>query len=174
MVIPMAVLGVLAVVVGYLNTPWFGTFLTEYLQQGPVKLPADGEHAPAWIPVLATLLSLAGIFLAYSIYYKKSLSRDWLSRNLPSLSTIVYRKYYVDEAYDATVVKGTTMFSYLWKYVDRYLVEAAVNGTAGLIQWFGKKGSAFHDGQVQKFGAIAIAGLALILLFFAVTGGYFS
>ncbi|MCK6259189.1 NADH-quinone oxidoreductase subunit L [Fictibacillus sp. KIGAM418] len=174
MLFPMLVLGVLAVVAGYLNTPWFGGFLAHYLSHGPVRIAAEGEHGPVWIPILATIVSLAGIFLAYLMYGKKTLSRNWLSRSLPSLSTIIYRKYYLDEAYDATVVKGTTLFSYFWSYVDRYLVEAAVNGTAGLVQWLGKRGSSMHDGQVQRFGAVAVAGLVIILLFFAVAGGYFS
>ncbi|MGG1572987.1 NADH-quinone oxidoreductase subunit L [Fictibacillus sp. NRS-1165] len=174
MILPMAVLGVLAVLAGYLNTPWFGTFLADYLSHGPVRFAAEGEHGTIWIPILATAVSLAGILLAYLMYGKKKLSRNWLSRSLPSLSTIVYRKYYVDEAYDATVVRGTTGFSYLWSYVDRYLVEGAVNGTVSLIQWLGKRGSYMYDGQVQRIGAVAVAGLVIILLFFAAAGGYFS
>jgi len=174
MKVPMLVLGLLAIVAGYLNTPWFGSFLNDYLSQGPVSLSTEAVHGPVWIPVLAVVLSLAGIALAYVMYGKKTLARDWLSRSFPSLSSLIYNKYYADEIYQATVVRGTTVFSYFWSYVDRYLVEAAVNGTAGLVHWIGKKGSEFHNGQVQRFGAIALAGLVLLLLIFAVSGGYFS
>ncbi|MDM5201354.1 NADH-quinone oxidoreductase subunit L [Fictibacillus enclensis] len=174
MKVPMLVLGLLAIVAGYLNTPWFGSFLNDYLSQGPVSFSTEEVHGPVWIPVLAVVLSLAGIALAYVMYGKKTLARDWLSRSFPSLSSLIYNKYYADEIYQATVVRGTTVFSYFWSYVDRYLVEAAVNGTAGLVHWIGKKGSEFHNGQVQRFGAIALAGLVLLLLIFAVSGGYFS
>ena len=34
MTFPMIVLGVLAVVAGYVNTPWFGTFLGDWLAKG--------------------------------------------------------------------------------------------------------------------------------------------
>ena len=40
MTIPMMVLGVLAVVAGYINTPWFGTFLGDWLMEGN---PALGD-----------------------------------------------------------------------------------------------------------------------------------
>lgn len=76
MTYPMIVLGVLAVVAGYINTPWFGTFLGDWLTKD-VAFKVREAHGPVWIMIVATLVSLTGIALAYVIYGKKSIARDW-------------------------------------------------------------------------------------------------
>lgn len=76
MTYPMIVLGVLAVVAGYINTPWFGTFLGDWLTKD-VGFKVEETHGPVWIMIVATLVSFAGIALAYFIYRKKSISRNW-------------------------------------------------------------------------------------------------
>ncbi|MGC4377394.1 NADH-quinone oxidoreductase subunit L [Fictibacillus sp. Mic-4] len=173
MTFPMIVLGILAVLAGYVNTSWFGTFLSDYLGKGEVA-PLASNHEPIWISVVATLVSLLGIFMAYLIYKKGSLSRDWLSRHLPSLSNVVYNKYYIDEVYHAVIVRGVRAFSYGWSLIDRYIVEGIVNGAVALVHWLAKLGSKCQNGQVQTYGAVAFVGLVLLLLIFAVSGGYFS
>jgi NADH-quinone oxidoreductase subunit L len=174
MTLPMIVLGVLAVVAGYVNTPWFGTFLTDYLAQGPVNLAHGDHHGPFWIPVAATGVSLLGIFLAYLMYAKKSLSRDWLSRSFPSVSDIIYNKWFVDEAYDATFVKGTKAASRGGTLIDRYVVEGAAEGTVSAVQLLAKSGNKLQDGKVQTYGTAVILGMAVIFAIIALTGGYFS
>ncbi|KDE45884.1 hypothetical protein DI43_18260 [Geobacillus sp. CAMR12739] len=58
MVAPMLVLGVLSIASGYMQTPWFGSFLGEWLTDGAYR----HEAAPGWIAVLATIVSFAGSF----------------------------------------------------------------------------------------------------------------
>ncbi|MFC0187010.1 NADH-quinone oxidoreductase subunit L [Fictibacillus aquaticus] len=173
MTLPMIVLGVLAVVAGYVNTPWFGTFLNDYLAQGPVEL-AHEHHGPLWIPIAATTVSLLGILLAYLMYAKKSLSRDWLSRSFPSVSDIIYNKWFVDEAYEATFIKGTKAASCGGTLIDRYIVEGAAEGTVSAVQLLAKSGNKVQDGKVQTYGTVVILGLAVIFAVVALTGGYFS
>jgi NADH-quinone oxidoreductase subunit L len=174
MTFPMIVLGVLAVVAGYLNTTWFGTFLSDYLARGPVELPHSDHHGPAWIPLVATLASLLGIGLAYLIYQKGTLSRDWITRSFPGLSDVIYNKWYIDEGYDQTVVKGTTGLSKLGALFDRYVVEGLVTAVTTGVQRLGRIGSRLQNGQVQSYGTAAIFGIVILLLIVALTGGYFS
>ena len=174
MTLPMIVLGVLAVVAGYLNTTWFGTFLSDYLAKGPVELPHGDHHGPGWIPIVATAASLLGIGLAYLIYQKETLSRSWLSRMCPGLSRVIYNKWYVDEGYDATFVKGTKGLSKLGVLFDRYVVDGLVASVTAGVQGLAKAGSRLQNGQVQSYGTAAIFGLVILLLIVALTGGYFS
>jgi NADH-quinone oxidoreductase subunit L len=174
MTFPMIVLGVLAIVAGYLNTSWFGTFLTDYLAQGPVDLSHAEHHTPVWIPFVATGVALLGILLAYLIYQKKTISRDWLTRVLPGLSEVVYNKWYVDEGYDQTVIKGTRGLSKLGVLFDRYVVEGLVSAVTAAVRSLSKLGSRMQDGQVQSYGTFAIFGIVLLLLIVALSGGYFS
>lgn len=174
MTFPMIVLGILAILTGYLNTTWFGTFLTDYLARGPVDLSHAEHHAPVWIPFVATGVALLGILLAYLIYQKKTISRDWFTRVLPSLSDVVYNKWYVDESYDQTVVKGTRGLSKLGVLFDRFVVEGLVSAVTAGVRSLSKIGSRIQDGQVQSYGTFAIFGIVLLLLIVALTGGYFS
>ena len=104
MTIPMMVLALLAIVAGYINTPWFGTFLGDWLLEGNPALGDSHVEGPSWIMILATVLSLLGIFLAWLMYGKKSLSRDWLSSKMPLVVSVLQNKYFIDELYQYTVV----------------------------------------------------------------------
>ncbi len=174
MTLPMVVLGVLAVVAGYVNTPWFGTFLGDWLVEGNEALGHGHVEGPAWIMIVATLVSLAGIFLAYLMYGKKSLSRDWLSSRAPVTYSVLYNKYFIDEFYELTIVNITKFFSLFLKYIEVFIVEGIVNLVTQIVQTFGKTGSRVHNGQVQMYGTVAFVGLAVLFVIFAVTGGYFG
>jgi NADH-quinone oxidoreductase subunit L len=171
MTVPMIILGVLAVVAGYINTPWFGTFLGDYLTQGMSGEEAHHAEGTWWIPLVATVVSLLGIFLAWFIYKEKRLSR--LSVTVPDLHHLLKNKYFVDEAYDYSFVRGTRMFSYLWMYVDRFIVEGLVATVTGMTAWLSKKMSRVQDGQVQTYGTAAFVGLVILITAIVLIGGDF-
>jgi NADH-quinone oxidoreductase subunit L len=172
MTFPMIVLGVLAVIAGYVNTPWFGTYLGDWLTEGNEALGHGHIEGPAWIMVVATVVSVLGIFLAYLMYGKKTLSRDWLSAGMPMGYNILYNKYYVDEFYQLTVVSATKWISILFQYIERFFVEGAVAGVTATTRSIGKAGSKLQNGQVQLYGAAAFIGLAVLVVILAVSGGY--
>jgi NADH-quinone oxidoreductase subunit L len=171
MTLPMLILSVLAIVGGYVNTTWFGSFLGDWLTDGNKLLETHGEE-PAWVMIVATVVSLSGIYLAYLVYGKKSISRNWLSGTGDKLHTILYNKYYVDEFYEATIIAFTKGISYLLQFIDVYIVEGLVKGVVGLVQGLGASGSKLQTGQVQTYGAVAFVGLAVLVVIFALTGGY--
>ncbi|MDQ6595147.1 NADH-quinone oxidoreductase subunit L [Bacillus salipaludis] len=173
MTIPMIILGVLAVIGGYVNTPWFGEFLGDWLVDGNETLAAHAHvEAPVWIMIAATVVSLLGIYLAWLIYGKRSVSRNWLSGTGDMLHTILLNKYYIDEFYQMTVVAVTTGISYFLKFIDTFIVEGIVKGVVGFVQGLGASGSKMQTGQVQTYGAVAFVGLAVLAVIFALTGGY--
>ncbi|MGG3469501.1 NADH-quinone oxidoreductase subunit L [Neobacillus pocheonensis] len=173
MTFPMIILGVLAVVAGYVNTPWFGTFLGDWLVDGNEALASHGHHeGPVWIMILATVVSLLGIYLAWLIYGKRSVSRNWLSGSGDMLHTVLLNKYYVDEFYQLTIVAITKGISYFLRFIDTFLVEGIVKGITGIVQGLGATGSKLQTGQVQTYGAVAFIGLALLAVIYALTGGY--
>jgi len=172
MTYPMILLGILAVIAGYVNTPWFGSFLGDWLVDGNPALGNGHIEGPIWIMIAATVVSLAGIYLAYLMYYKRSIARNWLSGTGDTLHTILLNKYYVDEFYQMTVVAVIKAISYLLRFIDVFVVEGLVKGVVGIVQGLGKTGSKMQNGQVQTYGAVAFIGLALLAVIFALTGGY--
>lgn len=172
MTFPMMILGVLAIVAGYVNTPWFGTFLGDWLTEGNPALGHGHIEGPAWIMIVATTVSLLGIFLAWLMYSKKSLSRDWLSSRAPLTYNVLLNKYYIDELYQYTFVYLVKGFSLFLRYIEMFIVEGLVKGVVGIIQGLGSTGSKLQNGQVQTYGTAAFVGLAILVVIFALTGGY--
>jgi NADH-quinone oxidoreductase subunit L len=169
---PMVVLGILAVVSGYVNTPWFGTFLGDWLTDGNEALGSGHTEGPAWIMIVAAIVSFIGIYLAWLIYGKKTLSRDWLAGSSSMTYNILYNKYYIDEFYQLSVVKMAKGISHFCRFIETFLVEGMIKGILGTVQGLGKIGSNLQNGQVQTYGTVAFVGLALLIVIFALTGGY--
>jgi NADH-quinone oxidoreductase subunit L len=173
MLIPMLALALLAVIGGYIQTPWFGTFLGEWLVEGnEAVLGASHSEGPVWIMLLAVLVSLAGIYLAYMIYAKKKLPRDWLVKENSGVYRVLENKYYIDEIYYYTAGYAVKGFSIFLSYMESFIVGGLVSTVTSSIEGLGKIGSKLQTGQVQQYGMIAFLGLAVLLVIFAVTGGY--
>jgi NADH-quinone oxidoreductase subunit L len=172
MLIPMSILAVLAVFSGYSNTPWFGTFLGDWLTDGSPQLGHGHIEGPAWIMFVATGVSLLGIVLAYLMYSKRSISSEKARQRAPMIYLVLKKKYYIDELYGITVIWLTNTISFFCKYLEKFLVEGAVKGITGFVNSVGGLGAKMQNGQVQMYGTVAFIGLALILVLFAFTGGH--
>lgn len=170
MTYPMIVLGVLAVVAGYINTPWFGTFLGDWLTKD-LGFQVKEVHGPVWIMVVATLVSFAGIALAYFIYGKKSISRDWAGGEGTSFYNLLKEKYYVDELYNATVLPITKGIAHVLRLVEVYVVEGIAVLIAGLVKGMSGLGSRLQNGNVQVYGTVTAVSLAVLLIILLYTGG---
>ncbi|MGH0949578.1 NADH-quinone oxidoreductase subunit L [Bacillus mycoides] len=170
MTYPMIVLGVLAVVAGYINTPWFGTFLGDWLTKD-LGFQVKEVHGPVWIMVVATLVSFAGIALAYFIYGKKSISRDWAGGEGTSFYNILKEKYYVDELYNAAVLPITKGIAHVLRLVEVYVVEGIAVLIAGLVKGMSGLGSRLQNGNVQVYGTVTAVSLAVLLIILLYTGG---
>lgn len=173
MVLPMGILGILAVCSGYIQTPWFGSYLGDFLVKGNefLLVPAHSE-GPAWIMAAAAVFSLSGILLAYLIYVKQTISRDFLSKEGSFINTTLINKYFIDETYYFTVgktVKGLALFC---SYIERFVISGFEWAVTGTIRSLGSTGARLQSGQVQVYGVAAFAGLAVLVIIYALTGGF--
>ncbi|MDO6656244.1 NADH-quinone oxidoreductase subunit L [Anaerobacillus sp. 1_MG-2023] len=169
MLIPMIVLSALAIVAGYIQTTWFGSFLGDWLETSPYPILANHHSGPSWIPISASLLAIAGIGLAWFMYVRKGMAPGEGSE----VHKLLTHQYYIDEIYKATFVKGTRVIGYFWLYFDRFIIEGVAQGITGIVKHLGKVGARIQSGQVQTYGTVAFSGLVVVLLLIAVFGGYF-
>ncbi len=145
MTYPLIVLAVGALFAGFLGVPpaLGGSNILEHWLE-PVF--AGGHAAHHHVEVIEYVLMVAsvgiaavGIFLAYLIYYRRSLSTETFTAvggGVPYQA--VFNKYYVDEFYHATAVRGTLLVSWLCSAFDRNVIDFIVNGVAkvtGLVGW---------------------------------------
>jgi NADH-quinone oxidoreductase subunit L len=79
---------------------------------------------------------------------------------------VLYRKYYIDEIYNALIVRPVVWLSrfVLWKGVDQGVVDgAAVNGSARISRGLGWLGSRLQTGQVGVYVVLFLVGAIWIL-----------
>lgn len=174
MTLPMMVLAVLAVIAGFMHTHWFGTFLGDWLAQSSWPRGHVEVNAPIWLMLVATFVSLLGMYIAWVIYGKGTMSREQLANDLSGLYQLSYNKYYFDELYDRTFVRGTVGLGALLQYIEKYIIEMLVLGVGAFTKALGGIHSKVQNGQVQTYGTVAFIGLVIILIVLTTTGGYFG
>jgi len=143
MTIPLMVLALGSVVVGFLGMPvWSGlpNVFGEFIEPA-FKYTFLGEqgvhHAPIaleiGLAVLSVIIAVLGFLLARYFFLQRQASFE-VSGNLKSLYRWVYSKYYVDEIYDAAVVKPTKGLGNFLSRFDANVIDGIVNGSATLTR----------------------------------------
>ena len=92
---------------------------------------------------------------------------------LKGLYTLVYNKYFVDEIYDAAVVKpvvgGSRML--LWKGMDAGLIDGAVNGIGARARNVGGALRLLQSGNVRSYATWVAFGAVLVVVALGVAEG---
>ena len=175
MVGPVAILGALSVGGGMINVPELlgGTAALERwiepVTRGAVALLPIHSVAPRteWA-LLLLAVAVAGVGLAGAW---RLLRPDALlpARTAPAergIARLLGRKYYVDELYDAVLVRPIRWLArvVLWKLVDERAVDAiGVNGIARLARSLGWVGSKMQTGSVGVYVTLFVLGVILVL-----------
>ncbi|MCH7494661.1 MAG: NADH-quinone oxidoreductase subunit L [Candidatus Marinimicrobia bacterium] len=184
MTLPMVILAALTVFItidqwrGFEFLPGIGEYagwFNHLVQKPEIILPAlmgaGGEaagHAASeeTAHTIAMWLSIfvagTGILLAYLFYYKKSLSAEKVSSSMASLFKLLRNKYYFDEFYGATIIRGVLGLAKGSAKFDDTIIDGAVNGTASVTVWISKLSRWFDDNIVDG----AVNGTATVTTFF--------
>jgi len=173
MTAPLVVLGVLTVLGGALNVPPLfrgGARLEHWL--APVTAAAlapAAEAAPAteWALVaMAVLVAALGMVGAFRLLKPETLAPARLAPPERGLARLLWKKWYVDELYDALIVRPLMWLSreVLWKVVDMRLVDGLlVNGTAAASRALGWVGSRLQTGEVGMYVVLFVVGVLAVV-----------
>lgn len=157
--VPLVVLAVLSIVTGYLGIP---TFLAAVLPD-TVTVPHEGFVGVS-IMILATIMGLGGIGLAYVMYVTKPGLPSRLAQRWPSLYAGSLNKWYVDELYDAVFVRSTIEAANdLWRWIDVKVIDGTVNGVADAVGFWSHALRILQSGEVQHYALAIALGTVLIL-----------
>jgi NADH-quinone oxidoreductase subunit L len=130
-----------------------------FLEQAPF---GGGELTWALISTVAAAAVVAGtIFLGARWAIKPA--RE--SAPPTGFRKVLYDKWYVDELYDAVIVKpilGTSRF--LWRWVDGG-IDFVVRGAGAMTKGVGWVGSLVQTGSVNMYAFVLTAGVLVILWF---------
>jgi len=93
---------------------------------------------------------------------------DKLVAAFPRVHKAFENKLYVDEFYNAVIVKPLwTTARVLWRVVDVWIIDGLViNGSAQTVAFVGGIARRFQNGDVQRYAAVFALGLAFLVVFF--------
>lgn len=168
MALPLAALAFLALVGGFINTPWrlgLEHFLEPSLH-GVTTAGPGTAFAQAALGVLAVYVALAGIALAVGAYRRG----PRLQEESPAWS-LVRRGYGVDEAYARVFVDGGGAAARLAAGpVDQKGIDGLVNGLGVLVRSVGRALRPLQTGFVRNYGLGIVAGALALLVWFLSQG----
>ncbi|HEY6785213.1 MAG TPA: NADH-quinone oxidoreductase subunit L, partial [Gemmatimonadales bacterium] len=172
---PLVVLGILSLAGGVLNLPaliggnsWLEHWL-EPVTAGSVSLlpAAEVSQGTEWtLLAVAVAIALTGIIGAIQLLKPVALVPARQAPAEHGLGKVLANKWYVDELYDAVVVKPLGWLSrvVLWRGVDQGLIDGAgVNGSAAVSRALGWVGSKLQTGEVGFYVVLFVLGVALVL-----------
>jgi NADH-quinone oxidoreductase subunit L len=173
--------------------PLLESFLAPSLPASEAVPFRETSHGTEWLfQLIGFGIAAAGWAVARALYAEgRSALPAQLKERFIRAWTVVYNKYYVDELYDATVVRSTLTLrtvlywfdqnvidglvnftalvgralAYVDAAIDKYLVDGAVNGVADLFLTSGARLRRLQTGRIQAylFGALGGAIVFVIL-----------
>ena len=172
---PLVVLGALSLAGGALNLPELvggKPWLEHWLQ--PVTALADRmrpvvELSPVveWTLVGgAVLVAALGMLGAVRLLRPEALVAARLAPPETGLGRLLWKKWYVDEIYDAVIVRPVQWLAreVLWKTIDVRLVDGLlVNGSATTSRALGWLGSRLQTGEVGFYVALFVVGVLVVV-----------
>ncbi len=191
MTVPLIVLAVFSVAIGWVNVPHVFEGFSSFVH-------FEGAHHLSfspWVAIISTVIALAGVLLGTAMYFWRSIPVDFLSSRFPAVYRLLYNKWYVDEIYGAAIIRPllaltrglfrfdlgvidgavngtawlTVVLSKIKRWIDDYIVDGAVNGVGRLTDLGGRGLRRMQTGHVQEYalaillGAVTMAILALFV-----------
>jgi NADH-quinone oxidoreductase subunit L len=151
---PLMLLAVLSIFGGFINIP-------HWLE--PMFAEKPENQTLAWI---SAGVGMAGILLAYVFYVAKRGLADSFAKAMNGFYTLVYNKYYVDEIYNAVVVRPLVAISrtVLWRGVDAGLIDGTVNGVGTRSRGIGSILRLLQSGNIRTYAAWVVLGSIVVLI----------
>ncbi|MBC8047627.1 MAG: NADH-quinone oxidoreductase subunit L, partial [Fimbriimonadaceae bacterium] len=168
--IPLIILCVLAIVGGVINIPHlFGgdKMMMHYLSDVvPIHEHGNVSVSEEWILMgISTCAILAIIFVAFSKYYKRKDVPE-SDTELKGYGKVLNAKYYVDEIYDAAIVRPWNKLSAFFSNIfEKYVVDGAVNGSARLVQELSNNLRLLQVGTIGFYLFTMVIGVICLLVY---------
>ena len=117
------------------------------------------------LTAVSSAIALGGIGLAFLVWMRRREVAERLAARFAGLHWLLLNKYYVDELYDATVVRpiGNASREGLWKGVDIGVIDGAVNGAAVVVDGAAGLLRRLQTGSVRTYAGSVFFGVVVIL-----------
>jgi NADH-quinone oxidoreductase subunit L len=156
MKLPLIILALLTIVTGF--SPFAGWVTSD-------GIPSVSEFHPMF-SIAPVLVGLAGITIAYILYFRANDKPDKIAASVSGVHTIAYRKFYIDEVYLA--ITKNFLFNILGKtagWVDKNIVDGLMNAIAFVTGLISELIRGVQSGKVQNYAIYFIGGIACLAVY---------
>ncbi|GAC1515470.1 MAG: NADH-quinone oxidoreductase subunit L [Gemmatimonadaceae bacterium] len=179
--VPLVVLAAATIVAGWLNLPevaaplgrtgWLSAWLDPVVGGSVRRVTAGSVHQSTprmeiTLIAVAVAAGLVGIALALARLRPASLVTKRESPPDVGFEGVLANKYYVDEIYDAAIVRPTINVSrgVLWRGIDVGLIDTVlVNGSTWVARGLGWAGSRLQSGLVGTYAWVIVIGVVTLV-----------
>ena len=180
MTVPLVILAVGSALVGFLGIPvgiahLFGggdwNWIHHFLEPVYAVVGHGEEHHLSFglemgLMLLSVAVAIVGILIARSYYGgDKGLTRGRATaERFSGVHRLLVHKYYVDEIYDAGIVKPLRGLSrFFWRGVDGRAIDGSIHLGAYLTRLFGDFGRLTTTGNVRNYALYFFLGVVVLL-----------
>jgi NADH-quinone oxidoreductase subunit L len=167
MTVPLVVLAVLSVTVGWAGLPVAGWNGIESVLDPVLSTGGPSESAPGLLIILMLISVVAAVggWMTARVLY---LTRPELPARLAERAAVLYRlsfhKWYIDELYDRMFVRPTFRIAdRLWQGADVRGIDGAVNGVGAAAMAWARGMRRIQSGQLQHYALVMVVGTFVIL-----------
>jgi NADH-quinone oxidoreductase subunit L len=173
MKVAMSVLGFGALFAGFLQIPGVTEVVDHFLEPTFEDSPLFAIHPSTgaeWFGLaVGTVLSTAGIALAYWVYVARPGTTTRLRERFPRVHAFLLNKWYFDELYDAVLYRPVVATGRFANAVfERVVVQGIVNGAVGIVRGANTLVRSAQSGFVRAYALLLLAGFACLGLYFLV------
>ena len=166
MVIQLAILAILSAVGGFMGLPhlsWLAHWLDPVIPHEHSIRQGISETMEWVLMGVSTIGAIFGIFVAMQIYSNLP-KADALKKKWSGVHSGMEHKWYVDELYEAVIIRPIRMLSdFLWKVFDVRVIDRIVLTFGRLSEQAGSGARLLQTGSIQVYALTLFIGLVLTL-----------
>jgi NADH-quinone oxidoreductase subunit L len=117
---------------------------------------------------VSTAIAAVGIWFAYVVWVRRRSIAENAARAFAPIHQLLLNKYYVDEIYDAAIVRPIRVASQegLWRGFDVKVIDGAVNGAAAIVNSSAAWLRRLQTGSVKTYAGSVFVGVVAILAYY--------
>ncbi|CAA9215131.1 MAG: NADH-ubiquinone oxidoreductase chain L [uncultured Adhaeribacter sp.] len=178
MTLPLIILAILSTVGGFMGIPAiFGArhYLADFLSPvfnnarlaNPAMFePAQLDHATEYMLMAISVgVAVVAIIVAYITYVKNRTVPAAENARLSPLHNLIYHKYYIDEIYNAIIVRPVMWLSTnVYRFIEQSVIDPVVNGFGKGVLGGGRSLRLLQTGDIGFYIFAMVLSIALIIL----------
>jgi NAD(P)H-quinone oxidoreductase subunit 5 len=172
MTLPLVVLAVPSVLIGFLGVPWNSRFAALLDPHEAAEMAAGfswGEFLP--LAIASVAISAVGILVAVLAYGLRRIDlATAVAERFPAIDRFLANKWYLDDINEKLFVQGSRRLARQVLEVDAKVVDGVVNLTGLLTLGSGEGLKYFETGRVQFYALIVFGGVIALVALFGIFG----